>query len=112
MSTVKIISAKYFEDYKISFKFSNGKNTIVDFGYFILTDKSPYTKPFRNLDKFKKFKINYGRDISWKEWDDYDMCFEFQDLYKGGIIAPVGEAELKRTTIAYFGKKKAEKMFA
>lgn len=112
MSAIKITSAKYLEDYKISFEFSNGKKTVVDFGYFILTSKSAYVKPFRDLKKFKKFEINNGHDISWKEWDEYDMCFEFKNLYKGGVISPVGPAELKRTTIAYFGKKKAEKMFA
>lgn len=112
MSTIKITSAKYLEDYKISFKFSNGKTTTVDFGYFVLTSKSAYIKPFRDLSKFKKFEIKNGMDISWKEWNDYDMCFEFKDLYKGGVIQPIGNSELKRTTIAYFGKKKAEKMFA
>lgn len=111
MGAIRITSAKYFEDYKIKFKFSNGKKTVVDFGYFVLTSKSACVKPFRDLNKFKKFEIKHDRDISWKEWDDYDMCFEFKDLYKGGVISPVGDAELKRTTIQYFGKKKAEKMF-
>lgn len=113
MSIARIISAKYFEDYKITFKLSNGKTNVVDFGYFILTDKSPYTKPFRNIDKFKKFKINHGRDISWKDGDDdYAMCFQFKTLYKGGVVSPIGQDELKRTTIEYFGKKKAEEIFA
>lgn len=111
MKHIKITSAKYFEDYKIKFKFSNGKTTVVDFGYFILTHKSPHVKPFIDLNKFKKFKIMNGRNISWKEWNDYDMGFEFSDLYKDGIIAPVSDNELKRGAIKYLGKREAEKMF-
>lgn len=108
-NNIKIKFAKYIEDYKISFKFSNGKTTVVDFGYFILTNKSPYVTPYKNLNKFSKFKIINGLDISW---NDYEMCFEIDDLYKGGVLEPISDKELQREVIKYHGKVMAKKMFS
>lgn len=110
MKPITITSAKHLFDYRIEFAFSDGKTTIVDFEKFIVSHKSPYIAPFRSIARFKKFRIKHGMHIVWGS--NYDMYFEFKDLYKGGSIPPPDEKKLKRMTIKYFGKKKAEKMFA
>jgi hypothetical protein len=110
MTVLSVISAKYLFDYKIKFEFSDGKSTITDFGPFI---SDPHTSTmnskYLDIEKFKKFKIMSGRNIAWGK--DWEMCFCFDTIYKGGKIMPIDRNKLNRQVIKHFGKKKAEKMF-
>lgn len=111
MKPIKIKSAQYLFDYRIKFQFSNNKTTIVDFEDFISDpNTNPMNSAYLNIGKFKKFKILFDRDISWG--NHREMCFQFKTLYKGGKVPPIDRNKLKKTVIKYFGKKKAEKMFA
>lgn len=110
MKSIKITSAKYLFDYKIEFKFSNGKNTIVDFETFLSAPRqNPMNAKYLNIAKFKKFKIMHGVYISWNK---REMCFPFETIYKGGSIPAPNRNKIKKMTISYFGKKKAKEMFA
>lgn len=111
MKAIKITSAKYLFDYRIRFEFSNGKTTTVDFEAFLSAPRqNPMNSKYLDISKFKKFKILNHNHISWGR--DMEMCFPFETLYKGGSIPPPDRNKIKKMTIAYFGKKKAEKMFA
>lgn len=111
MNTINIISAKYLFDYKIEFIFSNKKNTIVDFEKFLSSpNQNPMNSKYLDIEKFKKFKIHFDKDISWGE--NREMCFPFEIIYKGGIIPPPDKNKIKKMVISYFGKEKAEKMFS
>ena len=107
---IKITSANYLFDYKIGFEFSNGKKTVIDFGEFILNHKNPFITPFKNLDKFKKFKIHFDRNIVWGK--NKEMGFPFETIYKGGIIPAPDKNKIKKIIVSYFGEEKAKKMFA
>lgn len=111
MNTIKIISAKYLFDYRIEFQFSSGKVVIVDFEDFLSDPHAnPMSRKYLNIERFKKFKILFDRDISWGK--HREMCFQFKTLYKGGKVLPIDRKKLKKSVIKYFGQKKADKMFA
>ena len=78
---IAIVSANYVNDYKIALKFSDGKENIVDFEYFITHSQHPDIKKYRNINLFKKFNFEFG-DI---EWNDYELAFPVFDLYQGDI---------------------------
>lgn len=78
---ISIISAKYLGDYKISFSFSDGVKTIIDFLPFLKAAKNPMTKKYLDENLFKNFTIRYG-DIMW---NDFEMCFPIWDLHEGQI---------------------------
>ena len=107
MKYIEIKSAKYVRDYKIEFVFNDKTTKTVDFWEFMKNHKSPCVIPYKNLTRFKKFEIKNGLTISW---NNYDMCFGVETIYKGNIPPPDIE-KIKKITIDFFGKKKAEKMF-
>jgi len=72
-----IIKAKYLSDYKIELTFENNIKKVVDFEEFLMHERNPMTTEFRNMNLFKKFKIE-GGDLSWK---NYQMCFPGEALY-------------------------------
>jgi hypothetical protein len=82
---IRLITAKYKKDYRIDFAFSDGCSKIVNFYPFI---SMPYQSPcvVKYLDKelFKSFEILNKRDISW---NNYEMCFRFEELFSG-VIEP------------------------
>jgi hypothetical protein len=78
---ISIISAEYLGDYKISFSFSDGVKTIIDFLPFLKAAKNPMTKKYLDENLFKNFTIRYG-DIMW---NDFEMCFPIWDLHEGQI---------------------------
>lgn len=79
MRTIKIINAKYLEDYKIQLVFNDEQTKIIDFSD--LLNSTPYNneKKFLKKEMFQQFKIELGDLI----WNDYDMCFQAKNLYKG-----------------------------
>ena len=79
MKIIKINEAKYIEDYKILLKFNNNDTRIVDFSNLLKSSTYPNEKKYLSKDLFKQFKIELGDLI----WNDYDMCFQAKNLYKG-----------------------------
>lgn len=108
MKYVEIKSAKHVGEYKIKFVFNDKTVKTVDFWGFMENHKSPCVIPYKNTTRFKKFEIKNGLTISW---NNYDMCFGVEVLYAGSIPAPDTD-KIKKIAVQYFGKKKAEKMFA
>ena len=75
------MAPKYISDYKIRLRFNDGTKRVVDFGPFLAKAKNPDTTDYRDLKKFKSFRIEDGDLI----WGDFQMIFPTIDLYKGTI---------------------------
>ena len=78
---ISINKAEYLGNYKISFSFSDGVETTIDFLPFLEGAKNPMTRKYLNEELFKKYSIEYGDII----WNDYEMCFPIWDLHEGQI---------------------------
>jgi len=81
MKTINIEDAHYTTDYKIYFKFNDGKENIVDFKPFILSSSHPDIQKYQDKKLFKNFSLEYGEI----EWNDYELAFPIFDLYQGTI---------------------------
>jgi hypothetical protein len=89
---VILVSAKYAKDYKILFKFSNGKESLVDFKPIIKRDV--YCKEFLDVTKFKKICIDKNKtDIYWGK--DWNMCFHIETYYGEKKVIPLSRKEIK-----------------
>lgn len=76
-----IVAAEYVAGYRIRLAFSDGTARVVDFGPFLLRAHNPDTTDYRDLEKFKSFRIESGDLI----WGDYQMLFPLADLHRGRI---------------------------
>lgn len=67
MILIKVIEAKYLEEYKIKFKFSDGKTKTID-----LQDQlwGEMFEPLKNKEFFKRFKLN-PFTIEWENGADF-----------------------------------------
>jgi hypothetical protein len=80
-SRLKIDSAKYLSDYAIRIKFNDGKEKIVDFKPFLSKSVHPSIKKYLDENMFSSFSLTDGN----LNWNDYDLIFPLDDLYKGQI---------------------------
>jgi hypothetical protein len=78
---IAIEQAEYVKDYILQLKFSDGKETQVDFGPFLRQSLNPLIRKYLDKDTFKQFTVEYG-DLYW---NDYDLCFPIADLYEDRI---------------------------
>jgi hypothetical protein len=81
VDVIQIISAKYIGDYVIRLFFGDGFNRIVDFKPFLESSSHPSIRKYLNETKFKEFEIIDGN----LNWNDYDIIFPLEDLYKGSV---------------------------
>ncbi|MFK7971407.1 MAG: DUF2442 domain-containing protein [Bacteroidia bacterium] len=79
---LQVTKVIYFEHYQLRITFSDGKEKIVDFGPFLHQSSHPSVEIYRDLSKFKAFKIVSGNI----HWGDFDMLFPVKDLYTGRLI--------------------------
>jgi hypothetical protein len=80
---IQIIKAEYKRDYCIDFTFSDECSKIVDFYPFLsMPYQNSCVSKYLNKSLFKAFEIINNRDISW---NNYEMCFRFEELYSGKI---------------------------
>lgn len=86
---LKVVSAKYLNDYKIKIKFSDGKEKVVDFKSFLELSNHPDIKKYLEVDLFKSYNIVHGNLI----WNDYDMIFPVADLYQGKLLSETTETK-------------------
>ncbi|MCL4482442.1 MAG: DUF2442 domain-containing protein [Bacteroidetes bacterium] len=84
MKTIQVEKAKYIDGYKIEIFFSDETVKVVDFGTFILKNPHPVHDKYRDIQKFKKFKIEAG-NIVWG--DNWDLIFPVSQIYRGKIKA-------------------------
>ncbi|WP_460910404.1 DUF2442 domain-containing protein [Spirosoma areae] len=84
---VKITQASYLSDCTIQFTFSDGSSNDVDFSPFLTASQNPMVTRFRDLTKFRKFRIEHSRSIIW---GDRRMCFPVESLYKTApVVQPI-----------------------
>ena len=78
---LEITKAEYIAGYKIRLTFNDGAVRVVDFGPFLMKARNPDTTDYRDLQRFKRFRIQDG-DLMW---GDFQMIFPILDLYRGKI---------------------------
>ena len=78
---VEVKSAKYIGDYAIRILFNDGFNRLVDFKPFLESSLHPSIRKYLDEKRFKQFKIIDGN----LNWNDYDLIFPIDDLYKGKL---------------------------
>ncbi len=76
MDPIKVVKAKYLEDYKIELEFSDGKTKIVDLSNEFYGE---VFEPLKDVDYFKKFSLN-PFTIEWGNGADFAPEY----LYKIG----------------------------
>ena len=78
---LEITEARYVSDYKIRLTFNDGIVRDMDFEPFLRKARNPDLTQYRQLRKFKQFRLHYG-DLMW---GDYEMIFPIADLHRGEI---------------------------
>jgi hypothetical protein len=78
---LEITEAKYVSGYKIHLKFNDGKVQPMDFRPFLRKSTHPDITKYRQMRKFKSFRLDYGNLM----WGDYDVIFPITDLHRGEI---------------------------
>ena len=78
---LEITEARYISDYKIRLSFNDGIVRVMDFEPFLRKARNPDLTQYRQLRKFKQFRLHYG-DLMW---GDYEMIFPITDLHRGKI---------------------------
>ena len=78
---IEVKSAIYIGDYAIKVFFSDGFNKLVDFKPFLESSLHPSIRKYLDDSKFKEYNIVDGN----LNWNDYDLIFPIEDLYKGKI---------------------------
>lgn len=78
---INILEAEYLGGYRIRLQFDDGSHQEVDFQPFLKAALHPQIKEFLNLERFRKFRIEYGELV----WGDYELCFPITDLYENSI---------------------------
>jgi hypothetical protein len=77
---ISLTGAKYLKDYQVELQFSDNVVRQIDFGNFLQTHSHPQFDKYKELRKFRKFKID-GNNIVWGKY--YDLIFDITKLYKG-----------------------------
>jgi hypothetical protein len=73
---MRVLSAKYIDDYKVELIFDDNKKNIVNF--LPVLRKNQVCNKYLDVTKFKKFKIDQGNIVWGKNWD---MIFTVESLY-------------------------------
>jgi len=71
---LKVINAKYIDDYKLQLSFNDGVKGIVDLKEKVFTDHRSIFKPLQEVEFFKKF-IRNRWTIEWQ--NEVDIAPEF-----------------------------------
>ena len=78
---IEIKSARYIGDYAIRITFHDGSGKLVDFRPFLENSLHPSIRKYLDEKLFRNFEIIDGN----LNWNDYDLIFPIEDLYKGEI---------------------------
>lgn len=79
---IQVIAADYSSEYKILVKFNDGTQQLVDFANSLTSNPHPQHDDFRDVERFKEFRIEKGT-LVWGE--DWDMIFPVEQLHAGHI---------------------------
>jgi hypothetical protein len=77
---MKVLSAKYIDDYKVEIIFDDKKKNIINFLPAIKSN--PVCKKYLDISKFKKFKVDQGNIVWGNNWD---MIFTLESLYNNTL---------------------------
>lgn len=77
-----IVEAHYIGDFKISLTFNDGSTKMVSFRPFLENAKHPAIKKYLDEEQFKNYDVKDGN----LDWNNFDMCFPIEDLYKNTIL--------------------------
>jgi hypothetical protein len=75
---LSITKSEYVTGYIIRLSFSDGTVNDVDFGNYLYQHPHPQYDKYRDLSKFKKYRIENG-DIYWGK--NGDLIFPIENLY-------------------------------
>jgi len=78
---LEVTRADYVSAYKVRVTFNDGTVQEVDFGPFLAKARNPDTTDYRDLEKFRTFRIEDGDLV----WGDFQMIFPIEDLYRGKV---------------------------
>ena len=78
---LEITEAEYVSGYKIRLTFNDKLERVMDFEPFLRKARNPDLTQYRQLRKFKSFRLHYG-DLMW---GDYEMIFPIAGLHAGKI---------------------------
>ena len=78
---VDVVTVTAVDAYTLRLRFSDGHESIVDFGPFLRLSLNPQTRQFLDRAKFKSYALKDGNLVL----GDYDMCFSIEQLYEGTI---------------------------
>jgi hypothetical protein len=78
---LEIVEAEHLSGHKLRLHFNDRTQRDVDFGPFLRKAQNPDLTKYRDIKKFKSFRIHHG-DLMW---GDYEMIFPIVDLYRGTI---------------------------
>ncbi len=79
-----VVEIEYVSDYSYRIVFDDGSNAVVDFSEYL--DRGPVFVPLRDLDFFRKARIE-GGTIAWPNGADvapetlYDKCRPMQETH-------------------------------
>ena len=73
-----ILKSEYMDNYTIRLSFSDGTTNDVDFSNYLYRHPHPQYDKYRDLSKFKKYRIDNG-DIYWGK--NGDLIFPIENLY-------------------------------
>jgi hypothetical protein len=76
---LSIINANYQDDYKIYLEFNNNKNGVVNLKDFIFNGKIKPFKKLQDIEKFKKFQVDYT--LKWNDGLGLDLDLAPEYLY-------------------------------
>jgi hypothetical protein len=75
---MKVKNAKYIQEYIIEVFFNDETVKRTNFRSFLFSVTNPMTTKYRNIELFKKFKVEYG-NLSWGI--DGEMELSAESLY-------------------------------
>ena len=74
---MKVVTAKYLDDYKIEIIFDDKKRNVINF--LPALKKYDTCKKYLDITLFKKFKVDSGNIVWGNNWE---MIFKIEDLYE------------------------------
>ena len=76
-----VIKAEYKKDYRVNITFNNKKQGVIDLSDFILNDHRPIFQELKELEKFKKFRVDMDT-IVWENGADLAPEFLYELMTK------------------------------
>jgi len=80
-NVLEIIQVEHVSGHRLRLTFNEGTVREVDFGPFLRKANHPDLARYRQMSKFKAFRLHHGELM----WGDYEMIFPVADLYAGRI---------------------------